>query len=100
MMAGRTRAGSRCTALPDRAWELDEVVEVPVTDRAPKLGHGAVGVVARAVDVHRLPVPAERDVASPFVPVPQQPGTPGEVGVRLEAHAPRVIDSAEDDVPR
>src|ERR1700749_2145611 len=46
------------------ARELDEVVEVPVADGLPQFRHGAVGVVARAVDVERLAVLAERHVAA------------------------------------
>src|SRR6266516_4101695 len=82
-----------------RAWELDEVVEVPVAGRLTQLRHGAIGVVVRAVDVERLAVMAERHIAAARFPVPEKRGALGEVGMWFEAQASRVGRRSEHDVP-
>ena len=76
----------------------DAVVEAATTDSALERRKHSLWVVVRPVDVQRLAIPAERDRA-PAIPRSQGPPRPPEVGVRLEAEAPCVVDGAEYEMP-
>src|SRR5580693_9458414 len=94
--AAGVRAGSRRTCTTRK---LAQVVVVAVADGAAQGPHDLSGIVVRPLDVCRLAVETEGDIAASF-PGTELARASGEVRVRLEAELARIGDRAEHHLPR
>ncbi len=87
------RAGAGVAVRDVSRGAYDEV-EIALADRLAQCRHEAGCIVVRSLDVHRLAVAAEHDVAR-AAPLAQVARTLREVRMRLRAQAAGGLDGAE-----